>query len=60
MAGYKTVTSWAAPDIEFDKDGKRIFPADEEGYEVCRSPFASTDKHCVKLCGRVCAWGRSV
>ncbi len=58
MAGYKTVNTWSAPDIQFDKNGKRIRPESPlEGFEVCRSPFSGAGKACVKFCGQTCQWG---
>ncbi len=60
MAGYKTVKTWSAPDIEFDPEGRRIFPSDPRpgmsSFELCRSPF-SPDGTCLKRCGEKCQWG---
>ncbi len=60
MAGYKTVKTWSAPDIEFDIYGRRIFPRPDlltaAGFELCRSPL-SADGGCLKRCGEKCEWG---
>lgn len=55
-------SSWSAPNIEFDKHGKRIRPGKDltppqGSFELCRSPL-SVDGDCLKRCGERCEWGR--
>ncbi len=63
MAGYRTRTSWAAPDIEFDSEGQRIFPSAQTAgmasFELCRAPGmpGAIPGQCLKRCGEKCEWG---
>lgn len=61
MAEHKHRTLWAAPDIQFDADGRRIRPGKKSPapMEACRRPDAFRMDACFMAdvpCGFTCRW----